>query len=142
MSQRYARQLVESGNNKSSSKVIDKKTGANIEAQAKFDETSSERVAGELIDLKRYSTLSIFTLIITLDKKTRLYQKFNASGMTWNFFSRNSDDTKNRRKNQDEKTTETDVDFNRIFRKLHTIGQLKEALKEQNVKQKNLHLRS
>jgi len=143
LSQRYARQLVESGNNKSSSKVIDKKTGANIEAQAKFDETSSERVAGELIDLPagippyQFSQLNNsnfgqkdgdFTKELTMQ-----------DGIDFGVFSVEAQDkiTKNiEEKNQDEKTTETDVKFSIEFPGNYTpLGQLKEALKEQNVEE-------
>ena len=144
LSKRYARQLVDSGNNVSVSNEIDKKTGANPTAQAVFDGmTSAERVAGELIKFEegippyQFSQLNNsnfgqkdgdFTKELTMQ-----------DGIDFGVFSVEAREkiTKNiDKKNQDEKTTETDVKFSIEFPGNYTpLGQLKEALKEQNVEQ-------
>ena len=143
LSKRYAKQLVDSGNNVSVSNEIDKKTGANPTAQAVFDGmTSSERVAGELIKFEEGIPPYQFS---QLNNGSQFGQKDGdftkeltmQDGIDFGVFSVEARDkiTKNiEEKNQDEKTTETDVKFSIEFPGNYTpSGQLKEALKEQNV---------
>ena len=142
LSKRYAKQLVDSGNNVSVGNDIDKKTGANPTAQVVFDGMSSaERVAGELkfnqegIPPYQFSQLNDgsqfgqkdgdFTKELTMQ-----------DGIDFGVFSVEAQDkiTKNiDNQNQDEKTTETDIKFSIEFPGNYTpLGQLKGALKEQN----------
>jgi hypothetical protein len=146
LSQRYARQLVNSGNNVSVSvsNDIDKKTGANPTAQAIFDETNSERIAGEITTFEegippyQFSQLNDsnfgqkdgdFTKELTMQ-----------DGIDFGVFEVEAQEkiTKNieKKNQQQEKTTETDIKFSIEFPGNYTpSGQLKAALKEQNAEE-------
>ena len=146
LSQRYARQLVNSGNNVSISvsNDIDKKTGANPTAQAIFDETNSERIAGEVITFEegippyQFSQLNDsnfgqkdgdFTKELTMQDGIDfgVYEKESVEKITKNIEKKNQ---------QQEKTTETDIKFSIEFPGNYTpSGQLKAALKEQNAEE-------
>ena len=146
LSQRYARQLVNSGNNVSVSvsNDIDKKTGANPTAQAIFDETNSERIAGEVITFEEGIPPYQFSQVNNKQFGQRdgdfTKELTMQDGIDFGVFEVEAQEkiTKNieKKNQQQEKTTETDIKFSIEFPGNYTpLGQLKQALKEQNAEE-------